>query len=372
MKFIFIGSDRKIFDENSVSASRMKDYAKKAEELHLIVFSLRRHKLNLQTRENLKIYPTNSICRLDYVRRAVKIGLQILKNNKSEDFVISAQDPFEAGLVALKLKQKTGIKIQIQIHTDLFNSFFKKSFLNKIRLKITSRVLPEADGVRVVSERIKKSLLESGINLKAEPKVLPIMNFSISKTDEDLKHQLLKIKGLKIGILARLEPEKNLSLALLSFAKVSQGTDNLNLLVAGDGSEKKKLKILAGVLGIRKKVYWLGEVVDSKTFLEACDIYLQTSDFEGFCLALWEAKQVGLPIISTDVGLIGSLIKNGEGAFICPPRDGKCLAGALNSLVREEELRRMMADFNKKSDLAEDFPRNKEEYLEAYFNLLKL
>lgn len=364
MKLIQIGSDRNVFDEKTFVAKRVLDYAKRTEELHLVVFSLKKHDLKKTKRGNLFLYPTNTWTRIGALHKAKKICQQIIDNQK--DFVISTQDPFEAGFVGLKIKEKKNVKLQVQIHTDLLSPYFKRSFLNKIRLKISKRVLENADGIRVVSERIKRSLSDSGINLNVEPRVLPVINFNYRQDDHELLDKIRTIPGLKILTLARLEDEKRLDLTIKVFAEVFAKGRDINLLIGGSGSLIESLQALARKLKVEKRVYFFGNISNTKDFLKDGDIYLQTSDYEGFGMALYEARKSKLPIITTDVGLVGSVIKNGEGVLVCEPRDGECLSRMLDSVVSDQVFRDSLADFKFEDNL----PQTVEEYLDKYFNLL--
>src|SRR4051812_29465535 len=101
MKVLTIGTDRKLFENDSTVLLRALEYASKMEESHIIVFSLKNQNFQYKTTNNLHIYPTNSKSRLDYVFDAIKIGKKITKENNFifGQSVISAQDPFETGLV---------------------------------------------------------------------------------------------------------------------------------------------------------------------------------------------------------------------------------------------------------------------------------
>jgi len=368
MKLIQIGSDRNVFDENSLVSKRLALYADRVDELHLIVFSLKRHKCRKMRRGNLYLYPTNTFSKIGALCRAKKIGKQII--GQSNDFVLSVQDPFEAGLVGTWIKKNTTIKLQIQIHTDFFNPFFKDRFLNKIRVIIAKKVLPTADGIRVVSERIKNQLLGSCINIKVEPQVLPIMNFYGHRHDMELKQMLDSINGLKIATLSRLEKEKNLELLLEVFAEAVKEQSDINLLIAGNGSLRPKLQKLARKLKIDRRVHFLGYVADSLNLFENVDLYIQTSNYEGFGNSLYEAKESHLPIITTDVGLVGSIIKNGEGALVCKVKDKECLIHMLKLVVLDKNLRESMREFNL-NDKTKYLPQNRAEFLENYFFLLE-
>src|SRR6185436_5341871 len=89
-----------------------------------------------------------------------KIAKQIIQTG--EGWTISAQDPFESGLAAYRIAKQTGTKLHLQVHTDLESPYFRKhSLLNRMRVILAHYLLPKADGIRVVSSRIKDSLLST-------------------------------------------------------------------------------------------------------------------------------------------------------------------------------------------------------------------
>ncbi len=370
MKVIFIGSDRNIFNESSAVSARMVDYGELFEELHIIVFTKQNSKFhNLQLAKNVWVYPTLSWCRWMYPFDASKIAKSITHNNGS-DFVISAQDPFEAGLSAKRATEKTGAKLHIQIHTDFLSPFFKKqSLLNRLRLLISRKVLPNADGIRVVSERIKNSLLsDQNYKLKVSLVVLPIYverkNYE-KATPFDFRHDHPDWNFV-IFSAGRLEKEKNFALAIKTLKIVCQKYPKVGLVIAGKGTGKTKLSTLTEMHGLSKNVSIISaEDKDIPGFYKGVDIYLQTSNFEGFGMAVTEAAYAGTPVVMTDVGVAGWLLKDGDNAEICPIGDAKCLASAITHLIEDNGLRErlrgvLFGGFGK------ELPQSREEYLQKF------
>jgi len=159
MRVLMISTDRKLFENGSSVSKRMIEYGSLFEELHVVVFSLK--KLGFSTiklSENVTIYSTEALTKLDYVLNAVSIGKNIVSKINGK-WIISSQDPFETGLVGLLLKKKTKFPLQLQMHGDFWSPYYEEeSFMNKMRLKIAKLVIPKADCIRVVSERIKKGV----------------------------------------------------------------------------------------------------------------------------------------------------------------------------------------------------------------------
>jgi len=176
MKVVMISTDRKIFKKGSDVRHRIIEYGQLSDELHVIVFAL--EKLGFKEEKlsrNVWIYPTNSSFKFSYITDAVRVGGNLLKGEKikKRDTLVSTQDPFETGLAGLRLKKKHNVPLQVQIHTDFLSPYFGlESFINKLRVAIAGHVLPRADCIRVVSERIKASLTK--YRLKSLPQVLPI------------------------------------------------------------------------------------------------------------------------------------------------------------------------------------------------------
>ena len=163
MRVIMFSTDRKIFDAASAVRERMSEYAALFEELHIIVFATTKNKFTkIQISENCWAYPTQSFLSVFYPFGAYRIGAKLIKNLKSADSptVLTAQDPFETGLVATLLAKRFKLKLQIQVHTDFLNpAFIHLSILNQIRLHVAAFVLPKAYGIRVVSAKIKRELM---------------------------------------------------------------------------------------------------------------------------------------------------------------------------------------------------------------------
>jgi glycosyltransferase involved in cell wall biosynthesis len=73
-------------------------------------------------------------------------------------------------------------------------------------------------------------------------------------------------------------------------------------------------------------------------------VYVQPSYFEGWGLAVIEAAAAGVPIVMTDVGCAGEIIKDGENGLVVPPGNVTALAEALERVMKDEALRSALAE----------------------------
>jgi len=212
--------------------------------------------------------------------------------------IVTSQDPVWRGLVAKRIAKRVGAKLQIQIHTDLFSS----EVAWWARWIALNWVLPYADTIRVVSEKAKQQLIERGI--KAPIFVLPVFIDieqvrAAPSADKKEFSQFSKI----LLVSARLEPEKEVEEALRIMKQVLAAEPKTAMLIAGSGSELKKLKALTRDLGIEKNVIFLGFREDMYGLYKIADCMLVTSRFESFGASMVEALAVGCPVVAPDVGV---------------------------------------------------------------------
>src|SRR3989338_9450971 len=224
--------------------------------------------------------------------------------------VITAQD-IEHAVLAWLLSRLHGVPWQMQIHTDIFSPYFvQHSVLNRIRAGLAKFLLTRAGGIRVVSERIKKSILESRIlNLESRIAVLPIfidaeyIRAYAIKTDLRQKYP----ERFIILMASRITKEKNILIAIEVLKELLTHPKDPLLLIVGDGPETGNLKKAAKRPGLERNVKFEPFTGDLYSYYKSCDLFLLTSNYEGYGMTLVEALHAGAKIISTDVGIASEI-----------------------------------------------------------------
>lgn len=333
-----LSTDRKIFEPNSAVANRMIEYGKVLGDLQIIVFA--GHFMTRKLSDQVTIYSTNSWSQLFYIPSAINLIIK-LNQQKRTDW-ISAQDPFETGLAAWIANIFVKTKLQFQLHTDVFSPFFaKSSFLNQCRVVLAKFLLSRADRVRVVSQKIFKSLVDGPLNLVSKKViVLPVfVDIEEHKNEEvtvDLKQKYSQFEKI-ILMASRFELEKDFSTALRAFKQIVSKRSKVGMIIVGAGSKRGKIKDLIKSLGLTTNVIiepWSDNLF---SYFKTADIYLLTSVFEGYSRTLIEASIAGTPFVSTDVGCARELADLGIFCKVVSVGDREAISGALEFLLEKSD-----------------------------------
>ncbi|MBI3963225.1 MAG: glycosyltransferase family 4 protein [Deinococcus sp.] len=134
---------------------------------------------------------------------------------------------------------------------------------------------------------------------------------------------------------ARLSGEKGLDDVLRALLSLVPRFPQLHYLVAGDGPEAARLAALAKSLGVEKYVDFLGRqpLEQVAQFMQACDIYVQPSQFESMGLTYCEAGACARPVIATKVAAIPEIVQHEYNGLLIPPGDVTQLVSALERLA---------------------------------------
>ena len=345
MKILFISNDPTIFVANSAARTRMRAYAEAIGELHIISSAYR------DAREeqdgNLFLHPVHA-WKIFRVRALAKRAHELVLKHGIE--VISAQDPFEHGLAALRAAAGTRAKLHIQVHTDFLSPWFIKSgnwrsprvrmpFLNRWRRSIADRVLPEADGIRAVSKRVKVSLVARYGFRIPEPSVIPITVDVTVPTLMRLPEHQFTFTLIAVG---RLEPEKRIEDILAALKLVAKQYPMVGLFIVGEGSERGRLERMARHLGLGDKVIFLGERPDVRALIASAQAFIQASAYEGYSRTWIEAALAKVPIITTDVGIVGEVFKGYEDVLSVPVADPTALSLHIVGLIEDNAVRHQL------------------------------
>jgi glycosyltransferase involved in cell wall biosynthesis len=138
-----------------------------------------------------------------------------------------------------------------------------------------------------------------------------------------------------IGVVCELRAQKALEVLFEAAARLRQDLPGLRVLVAGDGPERESLEQEARRLDLDGTVQLLGIRRDVPALLDALDVAVLSSDYEGSPLSVMEYMAAGKPVVSTRVGGVPELVEHGVHGLLVEPRDPAALAAAIGRLLRD-------------------------------------
>lgn len=338
MKLLMVSTDANILKEGSDVRARQIEYAKKYDEVHIIVFTIghKDSKEALQIGNSIFVYPTHSQSKILCVKDAIHIGAKIIKDvGISLADLITTQDPFLTGIVGARLKKKFSIPLEMQIHTDIGSPYFaSENIKNKIFLRLAKKNILYADHIRVVSERIREFLISHFkfpiSKIEVRPIAVDFEKIKNAPITVNLHKKYSQFKKI-ILIASRLTKEKDIPTAIGAFALLRKSAPDVGLLIVGSGPELSNLLALTYKLNLRNSVIF-EPWADQPTlfsYYKTADVFLSTSLYEGYGMSMAEANAAGCPIVATDAGIAPKIARH-----ICPVGDVVGIASAIEQIIR--------------------------------------
>lgn len=106
--------------------------------------------------------------------------------------------------------------------------------------------------------------------------------------------------GVRILTVGRLSEEKGEDVAVDALKILVERGFDVKWYFAGDGKLRSKCERMAAEYGLTERAVFLGVRTNPYGYMRDCDIYVQPSRHEGYCITLAEARCFGKPIAATD------------------------------------------------------------------------
>ena len=188
---------------------------------------------------------------------------------------------------------------------------------------------------RVPADKIV--IIRNGIDLRrfsVSQNARKAIRESLGFTEED---QVLIMVG-------RLHPGKGHPVLLAAMGLLLNVYPKLKLICLGEGDGETEIRRLCDELGLARHVKLAGYQPSVPEWLEAADINVLPSFYEGLPLTILEAMAAGLPTVASQVGGIPEAIEDGVSGLLVPPGNPKQLADALSFLLCQVEARARMGE----------------------------
>lgn len=137
---------------------------------------------------------------------------------------------------------------------------------------------------------------------------------------------------------SRLTVEKNIEYAIRSLSLIAKKIPKVLLLVVGDGPQKTKLINEAKRQECPQNIKF-EPTIDSETLIsyyKTADLFLLTSNYEGYGRTIVEAMIAGCPIVTTNVGVVGELLQNGVSGSVVDFEKSESLAESILEILEDK------------------------------------
>lgn len=337
MKVLSFGYGRHLFKPGDTERERLTLCAGAVETLHHVVFTKQSDGLQSTIVDaHFILHPTHSANKVLMLFDALRIGHRLVVKEGID--VVTTQDPFETGLVGLMLKiRHPHLTLQVQEHGDVLASraWVKERSSNRFRRFFAFIVLRYADIVRVVSARTEQFLRKKYGPTK-DIRVLPV-SVAVSGVRRVDRARSRDSRPFIFLTAARFVPQKNLPMMIRAFARVYVNHPNIRLRIFGGGALEAKLRALVISFKISEAVDFKGWTQSLCDEMALADAYLLSSNYEGWGRVLIEALLANLPIVTTDVGCAGEVIKHEQHGLIVPVGDEEQFAHAMEQMCTDNE-----------------------------------
>lgn len=146
-------------------------------------------------------------------------------------------------------------------------------------------------------------------------------------------------EGKYIVILARLIPLKQIDKLILAYKDSVLVTNNISLLILGEGSERDKLQRLIDEMNLNRLIQLVGFVKEPYTILRNALFTVLCSREEGLPMAILESLACGTPVVSFDCKSGPSeMIAHEKNGLLVADQDFNALKEALNIFVENQDL----------------------------------
>ena len=203
--------------------------------------------------------------------------------------------------------------------------------------------------VVTVCEAARRQFLQAGLVGAGQVVVIcnGIRTDEIIEATSTARTQARQALGLSpadfvVGSVGRLNWAKDYGLLIAAFGS-ALAQSSATLVLVGDGGEKAALQAVAADKGLADRVRFLGDRSDVRAILPAFDVFCLSSRTEGYSIALLEAATAGLALVATEVGGNAEIVRAEVTGLLVPAGDERALAGALQAMWSDSELRGRLA-----------------------------
>lgn len=255
---------------------------------------------------------------------------------------------YKSNLLGLLLRRSRRMSQVATVH-----GWVERTWKTPLYYAIDRFCLRRCQAVVCVSRDLHETCLGLGIPKERcfyVPNAIDIDEFRRSFSIDDAKDRLgIPAERFVVGAVGRLSEEKGFDRLIRAFVCFYAIGVDAELWIAGEGVERTRLSRLASELGIGDRVKLPGYLSDILGLYQAMDAFVLSSIREGLPNVLLEAMALEVPVLSTAVAGVPTLVRDGFNGLLAEPGSIAALASGLERLAEDPTLRRNLGDAGRKT-----------------------
>ena len=275
-----------------------------------------------------------------------------------------------AAFMAKQMLKEKGIYVKVvtTLHgTDITLVGSHPTYKSAVEFSINN-----SDVVTAVSNNLKETtnqLFNIKKNIQVVYNFIDVDKYTKAGEEECKRSALAKSNERILTHISNLRPVKRIEDVIKIFFEVQKEIPS-KLLMIGEGPERKKAEILTKQLGIKNKVFFLGNSTEIDKILCYTDVFLLPSRTESFGLAALEAMAAKTAIISTNTGGLPEVNIHGKTGYLSNLGDIDDMAKNAISILKDdailEQFKQNAKEHTKRFSLENILPVYEDIYKSCY------
>ena len=310
-----------------------------------------------------------------------RLDLSVLKDLKAdiekEKYDLIHCHGARANFLAAKLKKTVSLPVVTTMHSDYlldFDGIYKKLIYTSLNMAALSKM----DYYIAVSSNFKRMLVSRNFRPNRVFTVYNGMDFDEPFSLDDKESFLRRINcdaeddDVLVGIIGRHDYVKGHDIFVRGCIETAKKHDNVKFLIAGMGDGEQELRAMAEEAGFADRFYFCGFIKDIYSFINAIDINVISSRSESFPYIMLEGARMKKATVSSRVGGIPDLVKDGETGLLFESENYMQLSEKLSELICDPALRdKLGTELFERATTSFSSENLADKHMEIYESILK-
>lgn len=234
-------------------------------------------------------------------------------------------------------------------------------------IKWVAPTMRKASVIVVPSGYLKQVFAEFNFKSLVIPNIIDLERFKADKS------KVLNTKQPHLVITRNLEAIYGIATAIKALTILKKNHPKIKLSIAGSGPQKDELQSLMNDLQLEGNIHFTGKLPPSgvaRLYQEA-DIMLNPTTVDNMPNSVLEAMASGVPIVTTNVGGIPYIVKDGQTALLIEPENAELMAEKIHSLLSNKELYAQLITNGLAEVQQYSWSHVRNKWLDLYFSTIK-